>query len=113
MLQAHLDIAEHAGRVYGLDLRARVHRDLGNYMYPTLAHQAHVPSDVPALLRRPAAHGVLALPAGARIRRGHPPARPGRTDRILYWLRRRIGHTPVIGQRPRPIAVGKSPERAA
>ena len=114
MLQAHLDIAEDAGQRLGFPLRARVHRDLGTYMYPTLAHQAHVPvrtfvrfyADLLRMgfWRYPHVHAytLAILTLGTR-----------RLDRLIYWTRRRLGHTPVIGLRPKPVARVASPDAAS
>ena len=105
MLRAHLDIAAHVDATYGVRVRDRVHRDLGNYMYPTFAHQAHEPLPVFArfyadLLRMgfwryPLVHAYFA--ATALLGRD-------RTDGVVHWARRRLGHTPVMGERPRPAA---------
>lgn len=104
MLQAHLDIADDAGGRLGFPLLARVHRDLGTYMYPTLAHQAHIPlrkflgfyADLLRMgfWRYPHVHAytLAILLFGTE-----------RLDRGLYWLRRKLGHTPVLGVRPRPV----------
>lgn len=108
MLQGHLDIAEHAEQVYGGRLRARVHRDLGNYMYPTFAHQAHLPTSeflrfYADLLRMGFwRHPLVHAYAAAILVLGLP-----RTDRALAWVRRWLGHTPVIGRQARPVAVGR------
>lgn len=114
MLQAHLDIAQHVDHSYGVDVRARVHRDLGNHMYPTFAHQAH--ERLPVFLRfyrdlirmgfgrYPLFHAyALALLALGRAR----------TDRALYWARRRLGHTPSIGGRPHGAVIVRPAESAA
>jgi glycosyltransferase involved in cell wall biosynthesis len=108
MLQGHLDIAEHAEAVYGGALRARVHRDLGNYMYPAFSHQAHLPArefvrfyrDLLRMgfWRYPPVHAYAAAILVLGVRR---------TDAVLNWVRRRLGHTPVIGRSARPVAVGR------
>lgn len=107
MLRAHLDIAAHVDATYGVDVRTRVHRDLGRYMYPTFAHQAHEPFPVFARFYRdlikmgfgryPLFHVYFA--ATALLGRQ-------RTDLFVDWVRRRLGHTPVMGERPRPVSVG-------
>jgi hypothetical protein len=104
MLQGHLDIAAHAEEVHGGDLRARIRRDLGNYMYPTFAHQAHLPARAFLRLYRDLlAMGFWRYPpvhayAAAILLLGR-----ARTDRIVDWVRARLGHTPLIGRQARAL----------
>jgi glycosyltransferase involved in cell wall biosynthesis len=108
MLRGLLAIARHADETYGAGVYARIHRDFGNYMYPTLAKQAHQPlpvfvrfyRDLAAMgfWRYPLFHGYAAaiLILGTR-----------RVDRVIAWVRRSLGHTPVIGRRPRAAIVAE------
>ncbi len=112
MLQAHLDIAEHAGDRYGTALRRRVHRDLGRNMYPAFKYQAHI--GVRAYLRyyRDLMRmGFWRYPLFHAFGLGVLVLGRERADHILYRIRARLGHTPLLGERPRPVAMKPAPDR--
>jgi glycosyltransferase involved in cell wall biosynthesis len=106
MLQAHLDIAAHVDSCYGVEAWARVHRDLGQHMYPTFTHQAHVPLGTYVRFYRDLMRmGFWRYPMFHAYGLGVRVLGSARTDALLFWLRRRLGHTPTLGARPRPVAV--------
>ena len=101
MLRGLLEIARHVDEVHGVEVGDRVHRDFGNYMYPTLAKQAHQPLRVflrfygrlwrMGFWRYPLFHAyaLAILILGTR-----------NVDRVIAAVRRVLGHTPVIGRQP-------------
>lgn len=106
MLRGLLDIAGHVDQTYGVRVRSRVLWDFGNYIYPTLAHQAHEPLPVFARFYRdlarmgfwtnPLFHAQALLVATLGVRR---------LDALIGGVRRALGHTPQIGRRPRAVRV--------
>jgi glycosyltransferase involved in cell wall biosynthesis len=101
MLRGLLDIAAHVDETYRVRVRRRVLWDFGNYIYPTLAHQAHEPFRVfvrfylalarMGFWRNPLFHAQALLVATLGTRR---------LDRAIAWVRRALGYTPQIGRRP-------------
>lgn len=99
MLTSLLQIAESVEAERGLPVAAAIRRDFGNYIYPSLRHQAHEPwrafyryyRDLGALGfdRNPMFHlwfWSIALLG------------PQRMDRMIHLVRRRLGHTPNLSR---------------
>lgn len=99
MVGSLMAIAEAVEQERGVAVAAKIRRDFANYMYPTIAHQAHEPwpvfyrfyRDLGALgfNRYPAFHAWFWTIAvlGAR-----------NVDRTIQWVRRTLGHTPNLSR---------------
>ncbi|MFZ5503487.1 MAG: glycosyltransferase family 2 protein [Pseudomonadota bacterium] len=98
-MQGMLDIARHVEQTRSVLIYKAILRDIGNYSYPILAIQADKPLPIflryyrglsrMGLWRVPLFHVylVLILLLGTR-----------RLERLINWVKRRLGHTPAIGK---------------
>lgn len=101
MLSSLMQIAEAVEKDRGVQVAAAIRRDFGNYIYPSIRHQAHEPWPVffryyrdlgkLGFRRNPMFHfwfwSVALL--GAK-----------RMDRAIHFLRQRLGHTPNLSRMP-------------
>ncbi len=99
MVGSLMAIAEAVERERGVKVAGKIRRDFANYMYPTIAHQAHEPWPVFYKfyrdLGRLGFNSYLAFHAwfwavailGA-----------GNVDRMIQWIRRTLGHTPNLSR---------------
>lgn len=97
-MRGMLAIADYVQREDGVAIYNTILRDIGNYSYPVLAIQADKPLAVFAryardlgrlgLWRSPLFHLYFA----ALVTLG-----PKRVERIVQWVKKRLGHTPTLG----------------
>jgi glycosyltransferase involved in cell wall biosynthesis len=97
-MRGMLDIARHVEQTRGVRICRPILRDIANYSYPVLAIQA----------RKPVGVFVRYALALARMGFGRHPLfwayflallvfGPARVERIIGFVKRRLGHTPVLG----------------
>lgn len=97
-MRGMLAIARDIDVTRGVKVYDRIFRDLGNYSYPILAIQAHPPWTVFVKYCLGLArmgfwkHGLFYLYAAALLVLG-----PRRSDRLIAYVKRKLGHTPVLG----------------
>lgn len=102
MITSLMRIAEAVEADHGVPITSAFLKDLGNYIYPSIRHQAHQPWPVfyryyrdlghLGLDRNPLFHFWFWLPALLGTRR---------VDRVIELVRRRIGHTPNLSRAAR------------
>lgn len=98
-MQGMLDIAAHTEQARGVPVYRAILRDIGNYSYPILSIQAGKSLKLfvaycwglarLGLWRSP----MFYLYAFAILLLGAP-----RVDKLIIWLKKRMGHTPVLGK---------------
>ncbi len=98
-MQGMLDIAKYVGQERNVSIFKPIKRDIANYSYPILAIQARKPLSVfvkywwslarLGLARYPLFHiwfiAILVLGTA-------------RVDRLINWIKKRLGHTPSLGK---------------
>jgi len=99
MLTSLMAIAEAVEKDRGVKIAELIRRDHANYMYPTFAHQAHQPRAVFYKFYRDL--GKLGFSRYALFHFWFWAVAlvgPRRIDRVLQFVRRRVGHTPNISR---------------
>jgi glycosyltransferase involved in cell wall biosynthesis len=92
-----MSIAETVERERGVKIAALIRQDFGNYMYPTIAHQAHEPW--PVFFRFYRDLGRMGFDRNPLFHFWFwsiAVLGPKRIDGVLQAIRRRVGHTPNI-----------------
>ncbi|MEP6762758.1 MAG: glycosyltransferase family 2 protein [Gemmatimonadaceae bacterium] len=109
MIRSLMSIAEAVERERGIAIAEAIRKDFANYMYPTIAHQAHVSRrefykfyrDLGALgFNRYAMFHFwfwsIAIVGAERV------------DRVIQFVRKRLGHTPNLTRAARPTTQQRS-----
>jgi glycosyltransferase involved in cell wall biosynthesis len=97
MLMSLMAIADAVERERGVRIAELIRRDHGNYMYPTIAHQAHQPWPVFYKFYRDLARmGFGRYPLFHFWFWSVAAVGATRMDRLLQIVRRRVGHTPNL-----------------
>jgi hypothetical protein len=105
-----LDIARDFDRAHGTALHRRALRDMARHSYPTFAQYSHFPRrDYFRIYRGLATLGYWRHPLFHLFGLGVAALGRRRCDAVLYRVRRRLGHTPSLGERPRGARVLRSP----
>lgn len=103
MIRYLMAIAKAVDTERGVPVAKLIRRDFGNYMYPVIAHQAHQPWPVFFRYYRDLGHmGFDRYPLFHFWFWSTAVLGPGRIDRLLQMIRRRVGHTPNISRFARP-----------
>jgi len=106
MVEGLLAIARQLDATHGGNLYARIRRDFGNYMYPTLAKQGAAPLPIYLRFYRDLARmGFWRYPLFHAYALGIRALGTRRLDRLIGRVRRALGHTPVLGERVTGVAV--------
>lgn len=101
-LGAHLDIIRHVDEECGTALYPRVHRDEGRNMYPTFATSAGEGARAYfGLYRQLWRMGFWRYPMFHAYAAGVALLGAGRSNAILHALRRRLGYSPSLTEKPR------------
>lgn len=110
LIEGALVIAEAFDAEHGTDLRARVVRDLARHSYQTFAHHGEQPrSEYLRLYRGLARFGYWRYPLFHVSALAVAAFGPRRLRRVVHAIRRRLGYTPALGERPRQAEVLRSP----
>jgi hypothetical protein len=105
MLTSLMAIAEAVERERGVKIADLIRRDHGNYMFPTIVHQAHQPWRVFYKFYRDLARmGFGRYPLFHFWFWSVAVVGPARMDRLLQAVRRTVGHTPNISSFARRTA---------
>jgi glycosyltransferase involved in cell wall biosynthesis len=107
MLTYLMAIAEAVEQERGVKIAELIRRDHGNYMYPTIAHQAHQPWPVFFKFYRDIGRmGFDRYPLFHVWFWSVALVGPRNVDRALQAVRRHVGHTPNLSRFARPAASG-------
>jgi glycosyltransferase involved in cell wall biosynthesis len=99
MISYLLRIAEALEKERGVKVYDLIHRDFGNYMYPTIKHQAHQPWPVfYRFYRDLGAMGFARYPLFHFWFWSVATLGAKRMDRAVQFIRRRVGHTPNLSR---------------
>ncbi|MDQ6612226.1 MAG: glycosyltransferase [Gemmatimonadota bacterium] len=103
MIRSLMAIAEAVEKERGVPIMKEIRSDYANFMYPTIAHQAHEPWPVFYRFYRDLGHmrfdrypmfhfwfWTIALLGAPRV------------NRVIQFVRRRLGHTPNLTRAARP-----------
>ena len=113
-LEGKLAIAGAFDAEHGTRLRARVVRDLARHSYPTFAHHARQPWRAYLQLYLGLAHlGYWRTPLFHASAVAVAVFGPQRLRRVVRAVRRRLGYTPRLGERPRDAVVLRTPALGA
>jgi hypothetical protein len=114
LVEGTLTIARGIDEDHGTDVHPRVRRDLANHAYNTFAHHADQPFGDYLRLYRGLAHlGFWRHPLFHASAVAVATVGPRRLQRLVHEVRRRLGYTPSLGERPREAVVVRSPNLGA
>ncbi len=110
LIESALVIAGGFDAEHGTNLRARVLRDFARYSYRTFAHHGEQSrAEYAQLYRGLARFGYWRYPLFHVWALAVAAVGPRRLERVVYGVRRRLGYTPTLGERPRQAVVLRSP----
>jgi glycosyltransferase involved in cell wall biosynthesis len=114
LMDGTLAIARGFDAEHGTDVHPRVRRDMAHHVYNTFAHHAEQPfADYVRLYRGLAGLGFWRYPLFHASALAVAAFGPRRLQRVVHGVRRRLGYTPSLGERPRQAVVLRSPNLGA
>jgi hypothetical protein len=110
LLEGTLVIARGVDASHGTDVYRRVRRDLARHSFHTFAHHGDQSArEYLRLYRGLAALGFWRYPLFHASAVAVAAAGPRRLHAVVHSVRRRLGYTPSLGERPRRAEVLRSP----
>ncbi|GJG88461.1 hypothetical protein tb265_36420 [Gemmatimonadetes bacterium T265] len=114
LIESSLTIAGGFDAEHGTNLRARVLRDMARYSYHTFAHHGEQPwAEYGRLYAGLARFGFWRDPLFHAWAAAVAVVGPRRLQASMHAIRRRLGYTPSLGERPRDAVVLRSPRLGA
>ena len=114
LLEGTLVIARGVDAAHGTDVYRRVRRDLARHSFHTFAHHGEQSArEYLRLYRGLAALGFWRYPLFHASAVAVAAAGPRRLHAVVHSVRRRLGYTPSLGERPRRAEVLRSPALGA
>lgn len=110
LMEGTLVIARAFDAQHDTNIYPRVRRDMAHHVYNTFAHHADQPlAEYAQLYRGLVRLGFWRYPLFHASALAVATLGPQRLQRVVHGVRRRLGYTPSLGERPRQAVVLRSP----